>query len=177
MLPQLNALVTEIQAAEIPVIAAVEGAAAGAGASLAFACDLIVAGEESYFTLPFGKIGLIPDGGVSLTALASVGRHRALALALLQDKLGVAEAEAAGLVATRAPQGHALATALEVAQRLHIAPRDALAKAKEAINRTALGQLDGQLAWEEPTQYAQMASAGHKEGVIAFLEKRPARFD
>ena len=177
MLPQLNALVAEIQAAEIPVIAAVEGAAAGAGASLAFACDLIVAGEDSYFTLPFGKIGLIPDGGVSLTALASVGRHRALALALLQDKLGVAEAEAAGLVTTRAPQGHALATALEVAERLHIAPRDALAKAKEAINRTALGQLDGQLAWEEPTQYAQMASAGHKEGVTAFLEKRSARFD
>ena len=177
MLPQLNALVTEIQAAEIPVIAAVEGAAAGAGASLAFACDLIVAAEESYFTLLFGKIGLIPDGGVSLTALASVGRHRALALALLQDKLGVAEAEAAGIVAKRAPQGQALEAALQLAQRLHIAPRDALAKAKEAINRTALGQLDEQLAWEEPAQYAQMDSAGHKEGVMAFLEKRPARFD
>lgn len=177
MLPQLNALVTEIQAAEIPVIAAVEGAAAGAGASLAFACDLIVAAEESYFTLPFGKIGLIPDGGVSLTALASVGRHRALALALLQDKLGVAEAEAAGIVAKRAPQGQTLEAALQLVQRLHIAPRDALAKAKEAINRTALGQLDEQLAWEEPTQYAQMDSAGHKEGVMAFLEKRPARFD
>ena len=134
-------------------------------------------GEESYFTLPFGKIGLIPDGGVSLTALASLGRHRALALSLLQDKLGVEEAAEAGLVAARAPQGQALETALKVAERLHIAPRDALAKAKEAINRTALSQLGEQLQWEEPTQYAQMASAGHKEGVMAFLEKRPAKFD
>ena len=177
MLPQLNALISEIQAAEVPVIAAVEGAAAGAGASLAFACDLIVAGEESYFTLPFGKIGLIPDGGVSLTALASLGRHRALALSLLQDKLGVEEAADAGIVAKRAPQGQALEAALKVVERLHIAPRDALTKAKEAINRTALRQLDEQLTWEEPTQYAQMASAGHKEGVMAFLEKRPAKFD
>ena len=177
MLPQLNELIAQIQAAEVPVIAAVEGAAAGAGASLALACDLIVGGEESYFTLPFGKIGLIPDGGVSLTAYASLGRHRALALSLLQDKLGVEEAEDAGIVAKRAPRGQAVETALKVAERFHAAPRDALAKAKEAINRTALGQLEEQLAWEEPTQYAQMSSAGHKEGVMAFLEKRPAQFD
>ena len=177
MLPQLNALIAQIQAAEVPVIAAVEGAAAGAGASLALACDLIVGGEESYFTLPFGKIGLIPDGGVSLSAYASLGRHRALALSLLQDKLGVEEAEDAGIVAKRAPRGQALETAWKVDECFHAAPRDALAKAKEAINRTALGQLEEQLAWEEPTQYAQMSSAGHKEGVMAFLEKRPAQFD
>ena len=83
----------------------------------------------------------------------------------------------AGIVAKRAPRGQALETALKVAECFHAAPRDALAKTKEAINRTALGQLEEQLAWEEPTQYAQMSSTGHKEGVMAFLEKRPAQFD
>ncbi|HBC8576197.1 TPA: enoyl-CoA hydratase/isomerase family protein [Corynebacterium striatum] len=176
MLPQLNALISDIQASSVPVFAACEGATAGAGASIAFACDVIVAGEGAFFTLPFGKIGLIPDGGVTLTAAASLGRHRALQLALLQDRMSVDEAVGAGVVAKQVPRGEALAASLEIAQSLLSAPRGALAAAKQAINEITLGALPDRLAWEEDTQYRLLASDEHKEGVAAFIAKRPAQF-
>lgn len=96
---ELNSMISSIVEAEVPVIAAVEGAAAGVGASLALACDLVVAARSAFFVLPFGRIGLLPDGGVMQTLAASLGRAVAMRMALLQQPLPAAAAYQAGLLA------------------------------------------------------------------------------
>ena len=93
---ELNSMISTIVEAEVPVIAAVEGAAAGVGASLALACDLVVAARSAFFVLPFGRIGLLPDGGVMQTLAASLGRAVAMRMALLQQPLPAAAAPKGG---------------------------------------------------------------------------------
>jgi enoyl-CoA hydratase/carnithine racemase len=170
------AMIRAILESPVPVIAAVEGAAAGVGASLAFACDLVVAGESAFFLLPFGKIGLIPDGGVTLSAAASLGRHRALHLALRQERLPAAEAAEAGLVAVVVDPGEAFATALKWAEEFAGSSRRALAEAKAGINRATLGGLDDVLADETRVQAELLGSEDYREGVAAFLERRTPNF-
>ncbi|SDR75647.1 enoyl-CoA hydratase-related protein [Corynebacterium timonense] len=158
----------------LPVIAAVEGACAGIGASVAFLADIIIAGENAFFTIPFTKIGLIPDGGAAVTLAASVGRHRAMAMALLHSRIPAAEAHEYGLVAEVAPD--ALARAREIADSLVGSPREALGRAKAAVNQASLAGLSQSLATEAQIQTRLRGTAEHREGVSAFRERRAPRF-
>lgn len=159
-----------ITRAPVPVIAAVEGACAGIGASLAFLCDLIIAGEKAFFTIPFTAIGLVPDGGAVATLAASIGRHRAMAMAMLHTRIPAAEAVAHGLVTETAPD--ALTRAREIAGDFRSSPREALGRTKAAVNRAALAQLPEALAAEAQVQSRLLSSADHREGLAAFRERR-----
>lgn len=168
-------IINAVVRAEVPVIAAAEGAVAGIGASLASACDLIVAGQNTFITLPFGRIGLMPDGGAVASLAASVGRHRAMQIALRQERIPAAEAEAMGLVAAVA-DGSALDLALEWAEEFRGSPRAALAETKRGVNRASLSHLPQSLAEEARAQVALRQSPDHIEGVTAFLERRAPKF-
>ncbi|WJY68624.1 enoyl-CoA hydratase-related protein [Corynebacterium auris] len=167
-------MATAITRSPVPVIAAVEGACAGIGASVAFLADIIVAGEKAFFTIPFTAIGLIPDGGAAATLAASIGRHRAMAMTLLHTRIPAEDARAFGLVAETAPV--ALKRAREIALGFHSSPREALGRAKAAVNRASLSALPDALACEAQIQTRLLGTAEHKEGVSAFRERRTARF-
>ncbi|WP_115685994.1 enoyl-CoA hydratase-related protein [Corynebacterium senegalense] len=155
-----------ITRAAVPVIAAVEGACAGIGASVAFLCDLIVAGEKAFFTVPFTAIGLVPDGGAVATLAASVGRHRAMAMALLHTRIPAAQALEHGLVAETAPD--ALGRAREIAAHLARTPREAVGRTKAAVNRATLAQLPQALETEALVQTRLLGTPEHAVGVAAF---------
>ncbi|HET8993094.1 MULTISPECIES: enoyl-CoA hydratase [unclassified Rhodococcus (in: high G+C Gram-positive bacteria)] len=159
-----------------PVIAAVNGAAAGVGVSLALSCDLTVAKESTYFLLAFTKIGLMPDGGATALVAASVGRARALKMAMLAERLPAPEAVAAGLIADTYADDEFDSKVEELARRLADGPTDALASTKHAINDATLTELENAFGRELDGQMKLLAGPGFKEGVTAFQEKRPANF-
>lgn len=169
-------MIGSITRADVPVIAAAEGAVAGVGASLACACDLIVAAESAFITLPFGRIGLMPDGGAVATLAASIGRHRAMQLVLLQERIPAADAVDFGLFADATPTGGALAKAKEWAESFSASPRGAVAETKRAVNRVSLTELPNSMVNEARFQTELLQSPGHKEGVAAFLERRAPKF-
>ncbi|MDK8487590.1 enoyl-CoA hydratase-related protein [Corynebacterium pseudodiphtheriticum] len=173
---ELNAMIRAVVEAEVPVIAAVEGAAAGVGASLALACDLVVAAQSAFFVLPFGRIGLLPDGGVMQTLSASLGRAVTMRMALLQQPLPAPAAQSAGLLAELADDGAALAVARECAAVLHNSSPEALAATKRGVNAACLGQLSQALEDEAVQQPKLLRTDGHREGVQAFVERRAPRF-
>ncbi|MDK4305340.1 enoyl-CoA hydratase-related protein [Corynebacterium pseudodiphtheriticum] len=173
---ELNAMIRAVVEAEVPVIAAVEGAAAGVGASLALACDLVVAAQSAFFVLPFGRIGLLPDGGVMQTLSASLGRAVTMRMALLQQPLPAPAAQSAGLLAELADDGAALAVARECAAVLHNSSPEALAATKRGVNAACLGQLSQTLEDEAVQQPKLLRTDGHREGVQAFVERRAPRF-
>lgn len=172
---ELNAMITNIVNADVPVIAAIEGAAAGVGASLALACDLLIAGRSAFFVLPFGRIGLLPDGGAMQTLSAALGRAVTMRMALLQQPLPATAAQQAGLVEL-VDDGAALGAARECAQALRAASSEALAATKHGVNAASLGQLEKALESEAQVQPQLLRSEGHREGVQAFLERRAPRF-
>lgn len=172
---ELNAMITNIVNAEVPVIAAIEGAAAGVGASLALACDLLIAGRNAFFVLPFGRIGLLPDGGAMQTLSAALGRAVTMRMALLQQPLPAAATQQAGLVEL-VDDGAALGAARECAQALRAASSEALAATKHGVNAAGVGQLEKALESEAQVQPQLLRSEGHREGVQAFLERRAPRF-
>lgn len=172
---ELNAMITNIVNAEVPVIAAIEGAAAGVGASLALACDLLIAGRNAFFVLPFGRIGLLPDGGAMQTLSAALGRAVTMRMALLQQPLPAAATQQAGLVEL-VDDGAALGAARECAQALRAASSEALAATKHGVNAASVGQLEKALESEAQVQPQLLRSEGHREGVQAFLERRAPRF-
>lgn len=169
-------MVGSITRADVPVIAAAEGAVAGVGASLACACDLVVAAESSFVTLPFGHIGLMPDGGAVATLTASIGRHRTMQLVLLQERIPAADAVAFGLFADVTADGAALDRAKQLAGTFSSSPRGAVAETKRAVNRVALTELPNSMVNEARFQTELLQSPGHKEGVAAFLERRAPKF-
>ena len=169
-------MIGSITRADVPVIAAAEGAVAGVGASLACACDLIVAAESSFITLPFGRIGLMPDGGAVATLAASIGRHRTMQLVLLQERIPAADAVNFGLFADVTDDGGALDRAKQWAASFSTSPRGAIAQTKRAVNRAALTQLPGSLINEARFQTELLQSPEHAEGVAAFFERRAPRF-
>lgn len=171
-----GAMIRAVVEAPVPVIAAVEGAAAGIGASLAFACDLVVASETAFFLLPFGRIGLVPDGGIALTAAASLGRARTMELALRQERLAAAEAAQAGAVSVVVPEGEALGRAQEWAAEFSGSSRRALAETKAAVNRVTIGRLAETLEEETRLQSELLGTEDYREGVAAFLERRTPKF-
>lgn len=173
---ELNAMIRAVVEAEVPVIAAVEGAAAGVGASLALVCDLVVAAQSAFFVLPFGRIGLLPDGGVMQTLSASLGRAATMRMALLQQPLPAPAAQNAGLLAELADDGAALAVARECAAVLQMASPEALAATKQGVNAACLGRLSQALEDEAVQQPKLLRTDGHREGVQAFVERRAPRF-
>ena len=173
---EYNPLITAIRELPKPVIAAVNGVAAGAGASLALACDLIYAAEEARFIQAFVRIGLAPDSGSTRTLVRALGRHRAASLIFSGDPLSAADAHAAGLVLELAPVDRLAAVAHAAAARLAAAPTRAIALAKRAINHAEDALLPESLAMEAALQELAGRTEDHAEGVAAFGEKREPRF-
>jgi 2-(1,2-epoxy-1,2-dihydrophenyl)acetyl-CoA isomerase len=173
---EYNPLVRAIRDLPKPVIAAVNGVAAGAGVSLALACDLVYAAEEARFIQAFVRIGLVPDSGSTRTLVRALGRHRAAQLIFSGDPLSAAEARDAGLVAAVVPADQLAATVREAAAGLAAAPTRALALAKRLMNAAEDATLDESLATEAALQELAGRTEDHAEGVAAFGEKREPRF-
>jgi 2-(1,2-epoxy-1,2-dihydrophenyl)acetyl-CoA isomerase len=171
-----NPIIAAMRALDQPIVGAINGVAAGAGASLAFACDIRVAAEGASFVLAFGRIGLVPDSGATWFLPRLVGPAKAAELALLGESLSAADAERFGLVARVVPADALAAEAHAIALRLAgLAPR-ALALTKRALQRSWSVDLDEALEDEAFRQGIAGASADHAEGLAAFLEKRSPRF-
>lgn len=171
-----NPLVLRLRRLEKPVVAAVNGVAAGVGLSLALACDLRVAAEDAVFTLGFSKIGLIPDGGASLMLPLLVGLGRAAELAFTSDRIDVREAHRLGLINRVAAPDALLAETQQLAQQLAALPTRAIGLTKRAFNRAILPDLAGWLDYETHLQEIASRGADHREGVAAFVEKRKPNF-
>ncbi len=171
-----NPLVRRLRALPKPVICAVNGVAAGAGANVALACDIVLAGRSASFIQAFCKLGLVPDSGGTYTLPRLVGSARAMGLALLGDRVSAEEAERIGLIwrcvddAALANDSHALA------RQLATQPTRGLAAIKHALQASALHSLDEQLDLERDLQRVLGRTEDYREGVTAFLEKRPPRF-
>ncbi len=169
-------IITGIRELPKPVVAAVNGPAAGIGCSLALACDLVVAAESAYFMLAFVKIGLAPDGGASAFVASRAGLGRGLEMALLGEAVPAQKALEWGLANSVVPDAELAASAAALAARLAAGPTLAYAAAKREFNAWAYGQLREQLALEADEQQLLAASHDNAEGVAAFVGKRPALF-
>ncbi|MDR3662614.1 MAG: enoyl-CoA hydratase [Mycobacterium sp.] len=155
-----------------PAIAVLHGAAAGVGVSLALACDIVLAAEQSYLLLAFTKIGLMPDGGASALVAASIGRARAMRMALLAEKLPATEAYAAGLVSSVHHADDLEAEVDRVIEVLKSGPAVALRKTKQAINDATLTELNNTFARETAGQIQLLNAADFREGVQSFQQRR-----
>jgi 2-(1,2-epoxy-1,2-dihydrophenyl)acetyl-CoA isomerase len=169
---QYNPIVRAIRMLEKPVVCAVNGVAAGAGANVAFACDIVLAAEEATFIQSFARVGLIPDSGGTFLLPRIIGLQRATALAMLGDKLPASTAKEWGLVYDVVPAAVLANTSFEIAKRLASMPTRALGLTKRAFNAGLHNDLDAQLALEEELQREAGRSADYAEGVRAFVEKR-----
>jgi 2-(1,2-epoxy-1,2-dihydrophenyl)acetyl-CoA isomerase len=159
-----------------PVIAAVNGAAAGIGLSLALACDLVLAAESAYFLLAFVNIGLVPDGGSSLLVPSRVGFARAAELAMLGERLPAARALEWGLINQVWPDGEVTDRAEALCAKLAEGPTGSYAGTKRQLNRWLYQNMAEQLEFEAGIQQERAGSADFAEGVAAFAEKRAPRF-
>ena len=171
-----NPLVRRLKALKKPVVAAINGPAAGAGANLAFACDIVIAARSASFLQAFCRIGLVPDTGGTWFLPRLAGSARAMGLMLLGEPLPATLAAEWGLI-WKAVEDDALMTeARALAAKLAHGPTVGLGLIKEALNRSLESTLDAQLDAERDLQRVAARSADFREGVAAFLEKRPARF-
>ena len=159
-----------------PVVAAVNGAAAGIGLSLALACDLVVAAESAYFLLAFVNIGLVPDGGSSLLVPARVGFARAAEMAMLGERVGAPRALEWGLINQVWPDGELAARAAELLIRLADGPTRSYAGTKRQLNSWLYQRMEEQLELEAQIQQEMAASGDFAEGLRAFADKRQPRF-
>lgn len=171
-----NPIIERIRAINKPIIAAVNGVAAGAGANIALACDIVVASEKASFIQAFSKIGLVPDSGGSFYLPRLIGFQRASALMLLGDKVAAQQARELGMVykvfEPETFQQQALDLALEMAKM----PTKALGLTKQLLNASFNNTLDQQLTLESTLQIQAANSNDYKEGVTAFVEKRKPNF-
>lgn len=171
-----NPLILAIHRCSRPVIAAINGTAAGAGCSLALACDLRIAAESASIVLAFGRIGLVPDSGVSWLLPRIVGSARAAELALVGDAVKAVDAERIGLVSRVVPDDALAAEARALALRAAAGSPTALALTKRALSFAAGSSLEDALDHEAWLQGIAGGSADHAEGLAAFREKRPPHF-
>lgn len=171
-----NPIIQLIRSSSKPVIAAVNGVAAGAGANIALACDIVVANEKASFIQAFSKIGLIPDSGGTFFLPRLVGFQRALALAMLGDQVDAIEAERMGMIYTYYSSENFEVEVNKLAEKLAHMPTKALANIKEAFNASMTNTLNEQLALESKLQIASAQTEDYTEGVNAFLEKRTPNF-
>ena len=167
-----NPLIRKLRALPLPVVCAVNGVAAGAGANIALACDIVLAARSARFVQAFCRLGLVPDSGGTYNLPRLVGEARAKGLALLGEPLTAERAEAWGLI-WRAVDDEAL---MEEARKLATQPTAGLAKTKQALQASLENDLDAQLDLERDLQREAGRSADYREGVAAFMEKRAAVF-
>jgi 2-(1,2-epoxy-1,2-dihydrophenyl)acetyl-CoA isomerase len=169
-------IITGVRRMPKPVLAAVNGPAVGIGCSLALACDLVLAAESAYFLLAFVNIGLAPDGGSSVFVPARAGAGRAAEMALLGERVPAAIGRAWGLVDRLVGDDSFEQEVDALAERLATGPTRAYAAAKQQLNARVYAGLEEQLELEASLQQELAGSADFREGVSAFLEKRPAGF-
>jgi len=169
-------LVMALRALEMPVICAVNGVAAGAGANLALACDIVLAARGASFIQAFCKIGLLPDCGGTYFLPRLVGAARAMGLAMLGDKLPAEQAADWGLIWKVVDDDKLAAEAQSLARHLAAQPTRGLALIKQALHASPSNTLEQQLGLEATLQRQAGRTADYREGVAAFMGKRPARF-
>ena len=172
-----HGLVAALHASPLPSIAAVEGYAAGGGAALALACDLIVAAEDARFILSYGRTGLSPDGGSTWRLARLLPRGLALQMAWLPEPMSARDWHARGLVHHITASGEALDGALRLAERLAQTAPNAVASAKALIDAAPASSLKQQLDRERDHFVANLFTRNGGEGLQAFLDKRPPRFE
>lgn len=171
-----NPLVRSLRALPMPVICAVNGVAAGAGANLAFACDIVLAARSASFIQAFCKIGLVPDSGGTWTLPRLVGNARAAALMLLGDKVSAEQAADWGMIWKCVDDDALLTEAKAMAAHLATQPTKGLSLIKRALNATWTNTMDEQLDLERDLQTIAGTTADYQEGVKAFLDKRKPAF-
>ena len=171
-----NPLVLKIRKMDKPVVAAVNGVAAGAGANLALACDIVVAKESANFIQAFSKIGLIPDCGGTYFLPRLIGFQKASALMMLGDKVSAQEAYNIGMIYKFYPVAFFEEEVEKLAITLSEMPTHALALIKKLLNRSMINNLQEQLAMESDLQIDASSSNDYQEGVNAFMEKRAPEF-
>lgn len=171
-----NPVVTRIRKLEKPVVAAVNGVAAGAGANIALACDVVVASRSASFIQAFSKIGLIPDSGGTFFLPRLVGWQKASALAMLGDKVSAEEAERMGMIYKSFPDESFGEEAKKIAITLALMPTKGLAYTKQLLNNSFHNNYEDQLEDEENFQQRAGSTKDYKEGVQAFLQKRSPNF-
>ncbi len=171
-----NPIITRLRNMPKPVVAAVNGVAAGAGANIALACDIVVATQSASFIQAFSKIGLIPDSGGTYTLPRLIGWQKATALMMLGDKVTAEEAERLGMLYKVFADEEFSESSKKIAATLAQMPTKALAYIKHALNQSASNDLEAQLQLEDVYQQKAADTADFKEGVQAFLEKRAPQF-
>ncbi len=171
-----NPIIKLIREIEKPVVAAVNGIAAGAGANIALACDIVVASEKASFVQAFSKIGLVPDSGGTYFLPRLIGFQKASALAMLGDKVSAEEAEKLGMIYKAYAENEFEEEVDELAKQLAKMPTRGLALTKKALNLSMNNNLDDQLEVEKQLQIAAGNTDDYKEGVHAFLDKRKPDF-
>jgi len=171
-----NPIIKKIRRIRKPIVAAVNGVAAGAGANIALACDVVVATESASFIQAFSKIGLIPDSGGTFFLPRLIGFQKACALMMLGDKVPAVEAERLGMLYKVFSDDTFAEESMAIAVQLSQMPTKGLGFTKCALNRSMRNGLDKQLALEDELQTSAGGTADYKEGVNAFLEKRKPKF-
>jgi 2-(1,2-epoxy-1,2-dihydrophenyl)acetyl-CoA isomerase len=171
-----NPLIRRLRQLELPVIAAVNGVAAGAGANLALACDLVLAARSARFIQAFSRLGLVPDSGGTYVLPRLVGPARAMGLTLLAEPLPAEQAAAWGLIWQVIDDDRLLDEATALARKLATQPTKGLGLIKRALNASAANTLGEQLDLERDLQREAGRTEDYREGVRAFLDKRPAAF-
>ena len=171
-----NPLIRLIKSMECPVICAVNGVAAGAGANLALACDIVIASDTAKFIQSFAKVGLVPDSGGTWTLRHLIGEARAKALALTAEPVSATQAADWGMIWKALPEDEYLAYARRLAEQFGSAPTVGLAMTKTAIQAAATNTLDEQLDLEAASQKICGHTPDYAEGVSAFLQKRTPNF-
>ena len=171
-----NPIIERIRNIEKPIVCAVNGVAAGAGANIALACDITIAGESVAFIQAFSKIGLIPDSGGTFFLPRIIGMQKAAALMMLADKVMATEAEKMGMIYKVCADEYLMEETLKVAKKLASLPTVGLGLTKRALNKSMTNDLTAQLALEDELQTAAGKTYDYNEGVTAFLEKRKPNF-
>lgn len=171
-----NPIVKLLRTIEKPIIAAVNGVAAGAGANIALACDVVVATESASFIQAFSKIGLVPDSGGTFTLPRIIGFQKASALMMLGEKVSARNAEEMGMIYQTFPDETFEQEAEAIAQKLANMPTKGLAYTKHLLNQSFTNTLDEQLTLEKEWQFKATQTYDYTEGVNAFIEKRKPEF-
>lgn len=171
-----NPIITQLRSIEKPIVAGINGVAAGAGANIAFACDITIATESASFIQAFSKIGLVPDNGGTWTLPRMIGLQKAAALMMLGDKVSATDAERMNMIYKVVPNEEFEATAYGTAQKLAKMPTVGIGYTKRLLNATFNNNLHEQLNLEGDLQIAAGETEDYSEGVNAFLEKRKPEF-
>ena len=171
-----NPIIQRIRTIEKPIVAGVNGVAAGAGANIALACDIVIANENASFIQAFSKIGLVPDSAGTFFLPRLIGFQKATALCMLGDKVSALEAERIGMIYKAVSAETFEADILKTAQNLAEMPTKALGLTKRLLNQSLTNNLEQQLQLESDLQIEASSSGDYKEGVAAFVEKRKPNF-